>query len=61
VQTEVFQGAPEDWEKAINLSFILLAAEAVIKGFLKREESCGAHYRDDAAEKKKGMEKEHLL
>ncbi len=42
----------EVWEKACNLSFIMLAAEATLKGALLREESRGAHYREDADETK---------
>lgn len=49
---EEFRGGPEDWEKACNLSSILIAAEAIIRGALLREESRGAHFRKDAPEKK---------
>lgn len=47
-----FRGGPEDWEKACNLSFILIATEAVFRGALLREESRVAHYRKDAPVKK---------
>ncbi len=57
VQSKELLGTPEDWENASNLSFILLAAEAVLKGALKRDESRGAHYRDDATEKKEEWKK----
>lgn len=57
VQNKEFSGTPEDWENACNLSFILLAAEAVIKGALKRDESRGAHYRDDATLEKEEWKK----
>jgi succinate dehydrogenase / fumarate reductase, flavoprotein subunit len=46
-----FRGGPEDWEKACNLSFIFIAAEAVLRGALLRKESRGAHYRKDFPEK----------
>ncbi len=52
-----FSGTPEEWERASNLSFIMLAAEAVLKGALKRDESRGAHYREDAADKKEEWKK----
>lgn len=35
---------------AINLEFILIAAEAVLRGALGRTESRGAHYRTDHVE-----------
>jgi succinate dehydrogenase / fumarate reductase, flavoprotein subunit len=46
------EGTPKDWEKACNLYFIMIAAEAVMKGALLRDESRGAHYRKDATESK---------
>jgi succinate dehydrogenase / fumarate reductase, flavoprotein subunit len=53
VGLEEWRGSPADWEKSCNLSFIFIAAEAVLRGALLREESRGAHYRKDAQEKKK--------
>lgn len=52
-----FPGTPKDWEMACNLSCILIAAEAVIKGALLREESRGAHFREDAPETRDEWEK----
>jgi succinate dehydrogenase / fumarate reductase flavoprotein subunit len=37
----------ESFELAIDLGFSLVAAEAVLRGALAREESRGAHYRTD--------------
>ena len=41
-----------DFEFANNLQFMLLAAEAILRGALMRDESRGAHHRDDAPEEK---------
>ncbi|MGK7392518.1 MAG: L-aspartate oxidase [Candidatus Cyclobacteriaceae bacterium M2_1C_046] len=43
---------PKDRELAYNLFFIKTAAEAVIRGALLRNESRGAHYREDATDQK---------
>lgn len=43
---------PFDWVKACNLHFISIAAEAILKVALFREESRGAHYRQDAPDMK---------
>lgn len=51
------KGSPKDWERACNLFSILLAAKAVMKGALLREESRGAHYRKDAPEKNEEWKK----
>ncbi|TKX84164.1 FAD-binding protein, partial [Halorubrum sp. SS5] len=37
----------ESFELAVDLGFMLVAAEAVLRGALEREESRGAHYRTD--------------
>jgi succinate dehydrogenase / fumarate reductase flavoprotein subunit len=37
----------ESFEFAVDLGFMLVAAEAVLRGALAREESRGAHYRTD--------------
>jgi succinate dehydrogenase / fumarate reductase flavoprotein subunit len=39
-----------DFELAIDLEFMLVAAEAVLRGARERTESRGAHYRDDHPE-----------
>ena len=41
-------GHPGRWlERALDLRTVLLAAEAVVRGALAREESRGAHHRED--------------
>lgn len=40
--------SPFDWERACNLYYMSIAAKAVLKAALYREESRGAHYRKDA-------------
>jgi succinate dehydrogenase / fumarate reductase flavoprotein subunit len=40
----------EDFELAVDLSFMLTVAEGVLRGALLREESRGAHYRTDFTE-----------
>ncbi len=52
IEKEKKSTTPKDREKACNLYFIMIAAEAVIRGALLREESRGAHYRKDAPEAK---------
>ncbi|QKG92645.1 FAD-binding protein [Halorubrum salinarum] len=37
----------ESFELAVDLGFMIVAAEAVLRGALEREESRGAHYRTD--------------
>jgi succinate dehydrogenase / fumarate reductase flavoprotein subunit len=37
----------ESFELAVDAGFMLVAAEAVLRGALEREESRGAHYRTD--------------
>jgi len=37
----------ESFELAVDVGFTLVAAEAVLRGALEREESRGAHYRTD--------------
>jgi succinate dehydrogenase / fumarate reductase flavoprotein subunit len=37
----------ESFELAVDAGFMIVAAEAVLRGALKREESRGAHYRTD--------------
>jgi succinate dehydrogenase / fumarate reductase flavoprotein subunit len=41
----------EEFEFYINAEFMLIAAESVIRGSLKRAESRGAHYRSDVPQK----------
>jgi succinate dehydrogenase / fumarate reductase, flavoprotein subunit len=48
------------FEYALNLRFMLLAAEAILRGGLLREESRGAHHREDFPETDEGWEKNIL-
>lgn len=48
------------FEYALNLRFMLTAAEAVLRGGLLREESRGAHHREDAPEERPEWQKEIL-
>lgn len=41
----------QSFELAANLRFMLVAAETILRGALHREESRGAHYREDFPEK----------
>lgn len=40
----------EDFELAVDLSYILTVAEGILRGALRREESRGAHFRSDFPE-----------
>jgi succinate dehydrogenase / fumarate reductase flavoprotein subunit len=48
------------FEYALNLRFMLLAAEAILRGGLLREESRGAHHREDFPETDQEWEKNIL-
>ena len=49
-----------DFEFANNVQFMLLAAEAILRGALMRDESRGAHHRDDAPEEKEAWQQNIL-
>jgi succinate dehydrogenase / fumarate reductase flavoprotein subunit len=48
------------FEFALNLRFMILATEAILRGALMREESRGAHHREDAPETRAGWQKNIL-
>jgi succinate dehydrogenase / fumarate reductase flavoprotein subunit len=50
----------EDFELAVDLSFMLTVAEGVLRGALAREESRGAHFRADFSETDESWEKNLL-
>jgi succinate dehydrogenase / fumarate reductase flavoprotein subunit len=52
--------AGRDLERALNLRAMLVAAEAVMRGALAREESRGAHHREDFPEGADGWRKNIL-
>jgi succinate dehydrogenase / fumarate reductase flavoprotein subunit len=56
-------GASPDrrFEHALNLRAMLTAAEAVMRGALAREESRGAHHREDFPEESEGWRKNILV
>lgn len=51
------KGANRKFEHAVNLRFMLLAAEAILRGALAREESRGAHHREDFPGTEPGWQK----
>jgi succinate dehydrogenase / fumarate reductase flavoprotein subunit len=60
-QLAVPDASPGRWvEHALNLRAMLTAAEAVMRGALAREESRGAHHREDFPEESDGWRKNIL-